>query len=400
MGIRRWVVVTAVAVLVVAAVIYGFMPRPVPADVAKTVRGPLSVTVEEEGRTRVIDRFVVSAPVDGFMRRIELEVGDPVQKGRTVVELEPLRSSVLDPRSRAAAEAAVSGAEAALRAAEERARAAAADAAYARSSFERTKKLYEAGYAAEDAFEQARSESQRSEAGLLSAEAAVQVARADLERARTALRYAAAEGKDRIVAVRSPAHGRVLLIHRKSEGVAGSGEPLIDVGDPSRLEVRVEVLSADAVRIKAGTPVLFERWGGDPPLSGRVKVVEPAGFTKISSLGVEEQRVLVIADITSLPESWQRLGDGYRVEARFIVWEGEKVLQVPAGALFRRGEGWAVFTVKNGRAREQRVEVGQRNGLAAEMLSGLVEGEAVVVHPDEGIKEGVRVRPRDRQGNR
>jgi len=173
-----------------------------------------------------------------------------------------------------------------------------------------------------------------------------------------------------------------------------SGEPLIDIGDPGKLEVKVELLSADAVKIKIGTPVFFERWGGDPALSGKVRVIEPAGFTKISSLGVEEQRVLVIADITSLPESWQRLGDGYRVDARFIIWEGKNVLQVPASALFRKGEGWAVFVVKNKRAHLRQVEIGHRTGLVAEIVSGISEGEMVIAHPDESIKDGTRVRPR------
>ncbi len=287
------------------------------------------------------------------MRRIELDVGDHVKKGQVVVELEPLRSAVLDPRSRAEAE-------------------------YAKSNLERIKKLYDEGYASKDALEQAESEAKRTEANRLSAGAAVKVAKYELDKARTALRYSAAEGitnYGRIVAIRTPVNGRVLKIHHESEGVVNSGEPLIDIGDSGKLEVKVELLSADAVKIKPGTTVLFERWGSDPALSGKVRVIEPAGFTKISSLGVEEQRVLVMADITSLPESWQRLGDGYRVDARFIIWEGKDVLQVPASALFRMGEGWAVFVVKNKRAHLRQVEIGHRTGLVAEIVSGISEGE-------------------------
>lgn len=393
----RWIIIIAISIAVIFAIVYGFMPRPVPVDIAKALRGPMTVTIEEEGKTRVRDRFVISAPVSGFMRRIELDVGDHVKKGQVVVELEPLRSAVLDPRSRAEAEAAVSAAEAALKAAEENARARAADAEYAKSNLERIKKLFEEGYASKDVLEQAESEAKRTEANCLSAGAAVKVAKYELDKAHSALRYSADEGitnHGRIVAIRTPVGGRILKIHHESEGVVNSGEPLIDIGDPGKLEVKVELLSADAVKIKPGTTVLFERWGGDPALSGKVRVIEPAGFTKISSLGVEEQRVLVIADITSLPESWQRLGDGYRVDARFIIWEGKDVLQVPASALFRKGEGWAVFVVKNKRAHLRQVEIGHRTGLVAEIVSGISEGEMVITHPDESIKDGTRVRPR------
>lgn len=392
----RWIIIIAISMAVIFAIVYGFMPRPVPVDIAKALRGPLTVTIEEEGKTRVKDMFIISAPVSGFMRRIELNVGDYVKKGKIVVELEPLRSPILDPRSRAEAEAVVSAAEAALKAAEENVRAKTAEAEYAKSNLERIKKLFEEGYASKDAFEQAGLEAKRTEANLFSAEAAVNVARFDLDKARSALRYSA-EGitnNDRIVAIRTPVDGRVLKIHHESEGVVNSGEPLIDIGDPGKLEVKVEVLSADAVKIKIGTTVLFERWGGDSALSGKVRVIEPAGFTKISSLGVEEQRVLVIADITSIPESWQRLGDGYRVDARFIIWEGKDVLQVPASALFRKGEGWAVFVLINKRAHLRQVEIGHRTGLVAEIVSGISEGEIVITHPDESIKDGTRVRPR------
>ncbi len=191
-----------------------------------------------------------------------------------------------------------------------------------------------------------------------------------------------------------PVTGSVLKIHHESEGAVNAGDPLIDIGDPSQLEVKVEVLSADAVNIRPGTSVLFERWGGDKPLTGKVTIVEPEAFTKVSSLGVEEQRVLVIADITSLPESWQRLGDEYRVEASFIVWEGDDVLQVPESALFRKDSGWAVFVMKDKKARLREVQVGHRNGLAAEIISGISEGETVIIYPDESIRDGVRVRIR------
>ena len=397
MQLRRWIIVIIITVGVISAIVYGFMPKPVSVDLVKVSRGPLKVTVEEEGRTRVKDRFVVSAPVAGFMRRIQFDVGDRVQKGQSLVELEPLKSNLLDPRSHAAAQAAVSSAEASLKVEEERARAAAADAEYARTNLERIRKLYEGGYVAKDALEQAETGAKRAGANLLSAEAAVKVARFELERAQTVLRHSAAENTEiqgKIVTIQSPVNGSVLKIYRESEGVVQSGEPVIDIGDPEKLEVKVEVLSADAVKIKPGASVLFKRWGGNSTLPGRVRVVEPAGFTKISSLGVEEQRVLVIVDLTSSDKGAQSLGDGYRLEASFIIWEGKDILQAPASGLFRNQEGWAIFVVKNNRALKREVRVGQRTGLVAEVLSGLTEGEEVISHPDNSIEDRTRVRPR------
>lgn len=386
-----------VAAGVSLALAYGFMPKPVPVDTVRAARAPMQVTIDEEGKTRVRDRFIISAPVSGYMRRVDLKVGDAVQKGQAVAVLEPLRSGVLDARSRAEAEAAAAAAEAAVAAADERARAAAADADYARKNIARQKKLYEAGYIARDLFEQADAEAARTGATLLSAEAAARTARAELQRARASLRYSAAEGSsDRrhTVVITSPAGGNLLKLQKESEGTVNAGEPLIDVGDPAKLEARVEVLSSDAVSIRPGTKVLLERWGGDSPLTGTVRVVEPAAFTKISSLGVEEQRVFVIADITSVPEEWKRLGDGYRVEAKFIIWEGADVLQVPASALFRKGDDWAVFTKENGRARLRQLQTGKRNGRSAEVLSGLAEGAEVIIHPDDTVRDNVRVKLR------
>lgn len=391
----RWLIVAAIVLAVLLIIAYGFRPRPIAVDVAKVSRGPLTITVEEEGKTRVKDRFVISAPVSGYMRRITLEPGDFIKTGQTVAELEPLRSTVLDPRSRAAAEAEVSSAEAELKASEENARARAADAEYAGDNMERMKKLYATGYVSKDAMEQAESEAKQSRASLLAAEAAVRAARSALDKARTALLFAAeVPSGSKGIPVRSPVEGRVLKLERQSEGVVNAGDPLIDIGNPRNLEVKVEVLSSDAVKIKPGTPVLFERWGGDYALSGKVTVVEPGGFTKVSSLGVEEQRTLVIADITSLPEEWQRLGDNYRVDASFIIWEGKDVLQIPAGALFRKDSEWAVFVYKDKRAELRQVQIGHRNGFTAEVLSGLGEGEMVITHPDESIKDGSRVKPR------
>ena len=393
----RWITIIVIVVLVILAVVYGFIPKPVSVDVIKVSRGSLKVTVEEEGKTRVSDRFVLSAPVAGYMRRIELEVGVPVTKGQKVAELEPLKSQALDPRSRAEAEAAIAAAQAALNSAQENARSSAAEADYAKKKLERSKKLYDEGYISNEMFDQAETQAKQTEANHLAAEAAVKTAGFELEKARAVLLYSAKEEGGYhagIILVQSPVSGQVLKIHHESAGVVNPGEPLIDIGNLKNMEVKVEVLSADAVKIKPGTPVLFERWGSDTQFSGKVRAIEPAGFTKISSLGVEEQRVLVIVDITSEPEKWQRLGDGYSLEASFILWDGQNVLQIPASALFRNKDGWAVFVVENNRAHFRNVERGHSNGLAAEIVSGLTEGEMVIMHPDESIKNGTRIRVR------
>lgn len=394
--VRRRVFVIAVGAVVAAALVYGFLPKPVAVDVARASRAPLRVTVEEEGRTRVRDRFILSAPVAGYLRRIDLKAGDSVTKGQQVALLEPLRSTVLDPRSRAEAEAAVSAARAALDAAKERARAAAADADYARENEARMQQLSASGYIAESDLDQAVAGARKAEAMRLSADAAVLAAKADRERAESVLGYSAAErtASGKAVVLRSPVSGRVLKLHRESEGVVSAAEPLMDIGNPGSLEVKAEVLSADAVKLHPGTPVLFERWGGDKPLEGNVRVVEPSGFTKISSLGVEEQRVNVIVDLTSPAELWKRLGDGYRLDTTFIIWESADVLQVPASALFRKGDGWALFIVENGRAKLTPVEVGRRNGIAAEIVNGLPDGAPVITSPDDTIRDGIRVKVR------
>ena len=375
----------------------GFIPRPVMVDSAEVKIGNLKVSVEEEGRTRVIDRFVISAPVAGFMRRTELNVGDEIKKDQQIIYLEPLRSSVLDPRSRAEANARVAAAKAGLLAAEKNARAADADSNYASTEHARLKRLYESRTISLERYQQAQTNARRTKATLESAEFSVEVARFELEEADAAVRYSAArEAGETLetVSIKAPVQGRVLKIHHESEGVVNAGESLLEIGDPLSLEVEVDVLSKDAVRIKPGMKVIFERWGGDEPIEGVVRTIEPVGFTKISALGVEEQRVLVIADMTSPVETWGKLGDGYRVEASFILWEGNGVLQIPSSALFRYAEGWAVFIIQDGMAELRQVEIGNRSGLAAEILSGLVEGENVITHPGDNVEDGSRVRLR------
>ncbi|BAL23986.1 efflux RND transporter periplasmic adaptor subunit [Azoarcus sp. KH32C] len=388
---RRRIVLAAIAVAIGWGLYHGFRPQPLVVDARAVERGPMRVAIEQEGRTRVVDRYVVAAPVAAYARRIALDVGDAVQAGQSLVELEPQRSEVLDARRRAEAEARVAAAFANASAVEQRMRAAQAGADLADKDLRRARSLRAAGHVSAEAEDRAVAETDRAGSELRSAQFAVSTARHELEAARTALGYAAAGGKGAPIVVRSPVAGQVLRIPRKSEGAIAVGQPLLDIGDPRSLEVEVDVLSADAVRIAPGTRVLFERWGGEGALEGVVRVVEPAGFTKVSALGVEEQRVWVIANFTSPPAQWQRLGDGYRVEASFIVWEDKDVLQIPASALFRDGDGWAAFVIEGGRAVKRRVEPGQRNGLSAQVLSGVKEGEQVVVHPDDRLRDGARV---------
>jgi HlyD family secretion protein len=383
-----------IGALVVLALAWGFWPRPVLVDTGQVAVRHLEVTVEEEGRTRVMDHFVLYAPVAGYLRRIELEVGDSVSQGEALAFIDPLPSAVLDPRTRAEAEARVSAARAALARAESTRGQAEAEVELAVEEFRRREELLARELVSRSEFDQARSRKRVSESLLQAAQGAVEVARHELEAAEAILRYSASleDGAPaETVAVRAPVDGRILKRLQESAGVVPAGHPLLELGDTRRLEVEVEVLSRDAVRIEPGGRVLFERWGGADTLEGVVRTVEPAGFTKISALGVEEQRVLVIADIRSPPETWQRLGDGYRVEARFIVWEREDALTVPAGALFRREDGWAVFAVENGRARLRRVRIGQGSGLRTEVLDGLSAGDRVIVHPDDAIDDGSRV---------
>lgn len=392
MNIRRYIVPGTIAAVVVAVLFYAFRPQPLMVDGAPVERGPLQIVVEEEARTRVIDRFVVSAPVAGYLQRITLRAGDAVRAGAPLLVIEPMPSDVLDPRARAAAEARVAAAQAALRAAEEQADAARAGADLAEAEFARAARLYESRQVSAELADRSQAEARRSAAALRAARHAVDVARYELEIARTALAHSTtARGAQEGIAVSSPVDGRVLRLRRESEGVVVRAEALLEVGDPRALEVVAEVLSDAAVRITPGTRVLLERWGGSGALEARVRTVEPSGFTKISALGVEEQRVLIVADLVSPPADWAALGDAYRVEARFVLWEEDDVLQIPASALLRSGGGWVVFVIDGERVRLRHITVGQRGGLRAQVLDGLQEGERLVTHPDEALTDGAHI---------
>ena len=380
------------AIVVVAAIAMGFMPTPVLVDTAVVERGVFEVTVREEGKTRVVERYVVSSPVVAYARRLELDVGDEVLEGEVLLYLEPLRSRVLDPRTRAEAEARVAVMQAALLVAQQEVGVAEAEATYARTDVVRARRLYERGAVSQTALDLAETAALRTTARRESARRGVDVAEYNIEAATTALRYSEAAGAGaEMVSVQSPVSGRVLRLLHESEGAVAAGQALVEVGDPDLLEVEVEVLSADAVTIAPGTEVRFERWGGEGALDGVVRIVEPVGFTKISALGVEEQRVLIVVDIISPVDVWKRLGDQYRVDAVFIIWRGDDVMSLPSSALFRHGDGWATFVIEGDIAHLREVEIGQRSGLRAEIRSGLSAGETVIVHPDDAIEDGSSV---------
>ncbi len=394
--LRLWIW-GGIALLVVIALVYSLSPQPVLVEQSEVTESSLLVTIREEGITRVKDRYVISAPVSGYMQRVNLEVGDRIEQGETLTELEPLRSDVLDPRRRAEAEARVAAARSALLSAQENAEAAKSDAELALTEYSRKEPLAETGAISQEELSLSRSSLQRAQAILRSSEFAVDVAQYELDAASTALQYSAAQNDSGVlkerVPILSPVYGSILRRYRESEGVVSAGEALLEVGDPAALEVAVDALSADAANIHAGMEVNLSNWGG-PPLDALVRLVEPVGFTKISALGVEEQRVWVILDIVSPQEEWGTLGDGYRVEAEFLLWQEQQVLQVPASSLFRYEDRWAVYRIEENRAHLTAVNVGQRNGLQAQILSGLSPGQRVVSYPDSELVDGSRVRIR------
>jgi HlyD family secretion protein len=364
-----------------------FAPRATLVDSTLVTRGPLQVSIVEEG-TRVVNRYIVSAPTAGYARRLQFKVGDQIAAGQVLLRLDPLASDVLDPRSRAQAEARVRAAEAAIQPALDEVQAARSEVRYWETELPRVRDGVEAGVIAARELTQAESSQRTAEARLDAAESRVAVARADLE-SQSALSHSAAEGTTRgaeSVVVSTPTAGRILKIYNESEGVVTASQPLVEIGNTQGLEVEVEVLSSDAVQIQPGMKVLLERWGGENPLDAVVRRVEPVAFTKISALGVEEQRVLIIVDFTAPREQWPNLGDQYRVEARFITWEEPDVLQAPSSALFRQRR--LPPSAPKTAAHVQPVEIGRRGGFSVQILSGLNEGDRIINHPGDSIVEG------------
>ncbi|NIP48272.1 MAG: HlyD family efflux transporter periplasmic adaptor subunit [Gammaproteobacteria bacterium] len=396
---RRWIMWGLLGAALTAGLVYAFRPQPIPVDLATVARGPLVVTADEEGETRVRDVFVLSAPVAGRALRIDAEVGDAVVAEQTVVaEIEPIDPAFLDLRSETQARAALSAAEANKALAEAELVEMEAELDFAISELERARRLYRTRTISERDLDDAERRYKTSRAAVATVKARLQVRVFELQRAQAQLmspvQTQAAHGACECVPLLAPVNGKILRILHKSEGVVEAGDPLLEIGDPEDLEVVVDFLSADAVRISPGQRVIMDEWGGGAALAGEVRLVEPFGTTKISALGIEEQRVNVIIDFTSPRTEWQRLGHGYQVEVRVVLWEGTDVRKVPLTALFRHGEDWALFVEENGRARLRTVELGRRTGLEAEVTAGVESGQRVIISPSDRITDGVRIRPR------
>ncbi|QFS82573.1 Putative efflux system component YknX [Roseivivax sp. THAF40] len=393
-----------VALLIGAALVIAFWPRPVMVDLGAVTRGPMMVTIDEEGRTRVAEAYVVSTPVAGRLQRVQVHPGDPVVQDQTVVaHMLPTNPAALDVRTREQAQAALQAAEAALRVARADLNAALANRDLAESELDRARQLSERQIASKAAFDRARQNFRVAEATVETAEAAIAIREADLANARAQLigfddqGLARAIGNTRSddIPLYAPADGRILRILQESATTLPAGAPIMEIGDvDGSLEVVVDLISSDAVQVAPGDPVLIADWGGPDTLPGEVRRVDPFGVTTFSALGVEEQRVAVTIAMTGPKEARRALGHGYRVEARIIVWQNEDALRVPASALFRDGAGWAVFRDTEGRAGLSPVEIGQNNGVTAEVLDGLSAGDRVVLYPSAAISDGMAIAER------
>ena len=391
---RRNLWLALVGLLILLALVLGFRQPAKLIESAEVRHDHFRMVVEEEGRTRMRDRYEISAPVSGYLARVQREPGDSVAAGDPLFSLYPPPADPLDNRTRGQMEGALQRAAGRIQAARMDRDAQHARAELAEAERKRAERLFEQGNIPRDELDRARTEARSSNAALRSAEFNVQVAEFEREMIQASLRASAEVERGEMVQVKAPVDGLVLRRHRESEGLVQAGTPILQLGDPKSLEVRVEVLSADAVRLRPEMRVELERWGGDEALAGRVRRVEPAGFTKVSALGVEEERVPVVVDLELEQPAAERLGDGFRVEARFVLVEEDEVLQVPAGALFRRDGQWGVFELEDDRARYREVEVGRRAGLYREVLGGLNAGQRVILHPGQDITDGSRVRER------
>lgn len=380
------------AAAVVAVVAYGFVPQPVDVDIAAVATGDLIVTVDQEAVTRVRDRYAVVAPLAAHISRITLKVGDGVDAGDVVATVTPPPPAPLDARARAETNARIAAAQSRLESATALVKAAEAEFEFAQEDLRRARRLFEGRHVSQEAVDAARTREQAAEARLDSAKSNRDAAQHDLEMARAALLIVEnGDGAPTTISLRAPVSGRVLRVHRESAGAVMMGEPLLEIGDPASLEVVADLLSRDAARIKPGLRARFERWGGEEALRGRVRLIEPSGFTKTSALGVEEQRVNVLLDFADEPEKWRSLGDGFRVEARIILTERPNTLKVPSGAVFNTEDGPAVFVVADGIARLTQIRAGVRTGLEVEILGGVSEGDVVIVHPGDAVRDNVKV---------
>lgn len=398
---RRWLLWGLVGVAVVTALVLAFRPRALAVETLTVTPGPFRVMLESEGMTRIRDVFTVSAPVAGRLLRNPLEVGDVVIQGTTVVvTVQPADAAFLDPRTLAESRADVEAALSERQLAEAERTRAEAERAFAETELARVRTLFERGSLPQRAVDEAERIFRSADAALAAAVAAVDARTYQVARARARLMAPAADaasgpdGPCDCLELRAPVDGRVLRMFQKSEAVVAAGTPLLEIGDPTDLEIVADFLSEEAVRIVPGQRAEISGWGGDAELEARVRRVEPFGFTKVSALGIEEQRVNVVLDVDGPATAQQGLGHGYRVVARVIGREADDVLSVPVTALFRQAGAWQIFVVEAGVARQREVRIGQRAGLAVEVTEGLAAGEVIVANPPEALAAGVRVRPR------
>ncbi|MDE4132753.1 HlyD family efflux transporter periplasmic adaptor subunit [Phaeobacter sp. QD34_3] len=394
----RTVVMAGLVLLVTGTLGYvALRPEPVAVDLHEIARGPLQVTVNADGKTRIREIYDVSAPITGTAQRAPVRVGDVVVGGETVVAvLKPATANLLDARSRSQAEAAVREAEAGLAVARSQMRQASETLTLSESEFNRADTLVQRGVVSKTRLEELEQRLHIDRAAMTAAVSALEMAKGTLDRARAALIEPGAPeaGSACCLTVTAPMSGQVLTVDVLSEQTVLAGTRLISLGDPGDLEIVADLLSTDAVRLKEGDRAIVERWGGAQELGARVRRIEPAGYTKVSALGIEEQRVDVILDFTSPPEDYAGMGDGFAVFLRVVEWESDDVLSVPLSAVFRRGTDWAVFVEADGLAQRRRVSLGRRNDHMAEVLDGLAPGDAVILHPSDLISEGTLIEPR------
>jgi HlyD family secretion protein len=388
----RITVLVGAGILILIVLALAFRPGAVEVDLALVERGVMEVSVEEDGKARLQDRYVISSPVAGTLTRVQWRAGDMVEAGDEITRIQSMPAPLLDRRSRAQAEAALEGARAGLEQARAREEAMEGAQVEAREELRRQQVLLREGGGSTSAVERAEANLRSREAEYRSAAFAVRAAEQEVENARLLLEL----GGEEVTAlpVTSPVQGRVLRVMQESEVALQAGTPILEVGDLENLELVVDLLSADAVRVRPGARAQVERWGGEPALAARVRTVEPSAFTRVSALGIEEQRVNVILDLEEPREEWELLGDGYRVEARIVVWEEDDVLKAPASAVFRQDDEWFTYRVDGGRAHLTPVELGQRSDVEVQVLSGLEEGDQVILYPGERIEGGTRVQRR------
>jgi len=392
----RRVVLVFFALVVAGLVVVSLIPEPVPVDVVAVRRADLRVAVDEDGTTRVKDRYVVAAPLAGSLARVEFRAGDVIREGDVIARILPSSAPLLDARTRAELGARVAAASAGIRQAESGAARARSAADLSSTELERTRILVARGGSTAQLLERSEAEAQIRREDVASADFAVRIARHQLAMAQAASGDASPRtAESPPFEVQSPISGRVLRVLQASAAPVAPGTPIVEIGDPSALEIVVDVLTSDAVRIRPGARVTIDRWGGVGALQGRVRMVEPSAFTKTSALGVEEQRVDVIVDLVEPHERWSALGDGYRVLASIVVDESRHALVVPELAMFRLGDADALYEVVDGRARLRRVRVGRRNGIDVEILAGLSERARVIVHPSERVVDEARVARRE-----